>query len=90
MAAKVEVYGTTSCQKCVNVREMFDRNNIEYVDYLIDLMPLEKDEMIRRTGLKYYPQIFINDEYIGGEAELFKLEASGELHKLLGLKTGAE
>ena len=86
MAVKVEIYGTSNCKKCVDVRELLDRKNVEYIDYLIDLMPLEKDEMIRRTGLKYYPQIFINDEHIGGEEELLTLEADGELDKLLDLE----
>ncbi|MCB1877473.1 MAG: glutaredoxin [Chromatiales bacterium] len=85
MPAKVEIYGTSNCKKCVNVRELLDRRNVVYIDYLIDLMPLEKDEMIRRTGLKYYPQIFINDKHIGGEEELLTLEADGELDELLGL-----
>ena len=85
MVAKVEIYGTSNCSKCVDVRELLDRKQVEYIDYLIDLMPLEKDEMIRRTGLKYYPQIFINDEHIGGEEALLSLEAEGELDKLLGL-----
>ena len=48
-------------------------------------MPLEKDEMIRRSGLKYYPQIFIDGEHIGGEDELMLLDASGDLDKRLGL-----
>ena len=74
MAKKIEIYGTLSRNKCVNVREFLDQRNIEYIDYLIDLMPLEKDEMIRRSGLKYYPQIFINDEYVGGEEELMMMD----------------
>jgi len=82
---KIEVFGTTNCKKCVEVRVLLDRKKIEYIDYLIDLMPLEKDEMIRRTGLKYYPQIFINDEYLGSRTELLTLELNGELDKLLGL-----
>lgn len=85
MSVKVEVYGTLSCNKCVHVRELLDSKKVEYTDHLIDLMPLEKDEMIRRTGLKYYPQIFINGEHIGGEEELFTLEAEGKLNRLLGL-----
>ena len=83
MAVKVEIYGTSNCKKCVNVRDLLDRKQVEYTDYLIDLMPLEKDEMIRRTGLKYYPQVFINDEYVGGEEELLALEADGKLEELL-------
>jgi glutaredoxin 3 len=85
MLAKVEIYGTSNCKKCVDVRELLDRKNVEYLDHLIDLMPLEKDEMIRRTGLKYYPQIFVNDQYIGSRTELLTLELNGELDKLLGL-----
>lgn len=85
MTAKVEIYGTSNCKKCVNVRAFLDQKNVEYIDYLIDLMPLEKDEMIRRSGLKYYPQIFINDEHIGGEEELMVLEIDGKLEALLGL-----
>ena len=85
MTAKIEVYGTSSCKKCVDVRAFLDGKDIEYIDYLIDLMPLEKDDMIRRSGLKYYPQIFINGKHIGGDEELLALEVSGELDKLLGL-----
>lgn len=85
MTAKIEVYGTSSCKKCVDVRAFLDGKDVEYIDYLIDLMPLEKDDMIRRSGLKYYPQIFINGEHIGGDEELLALEVSGELNKLLGL-----
>ena len=85
MTAKVEIYGTSNCKKCVDVRALLDRYDIEYTDHLIDLMPLEKDEMFRRSGLKSYPQIFINDEHIGGKDELMMLEADGRLKKLLGV-----
>lgn len=86
MTAKVEIYGTSNCKKCVDVRALLDGKKAEYSDYLIDLMPLEKDEMIRRSGLKYYPQIFIDEKHIGGIEDLLILDASGELDKLLGLR----
>lgn len=85
MTVKIEIYGTSSCRKCTNVRELLDKREVEYTDYLIDLMPLEKDAMMRRTGLKYYPQVFINDEHIGGEAEMMQLALDGKLDSLLGL-----
>jgi glutaredoxin 3 len=83
MPEKIEIYGTTSCNKCVNVRQFLDEKNIVYTDYMIDLMPLEKDDMIRRCGLKYYPQIFINDKHIGGEEDLLMLDYEGKLQELL-------
>ena len=79
MPAKIEIYGTTTCSKCVDLREFLEEKNIECIEYMIDLMPLEKDDMIRRCGLKYYPQVFVNDEHIGGEDELRMLEIEGKL-----------
>lgn len=81
----VEIYGTSSCRKCLHVRDLLDERKVEYVDYLIDLMPLEKDAMIRRSGLKHYPQVFVNDEHIGGEKEMMQLAMDGGLDELLGL-----
>ena len=86
MTVKVEVFGTTNCKKCVNVRSLLDSKQVQYVDHLIDLMPLEKDEMIRRSGRKQYPQVFVDGKYLGGEADLWILEHEGKLDYLLGLE----
>ena len=64
MSAKVEVYGTSFCRHCVAARELLDSKGVEYDDYLLDLMPLERDNMIRRCGIKKVPQIFINDTHL--------------------------
>lgn len=85
MAVKVEIYGTSFCRHCLAARELLDRKNVEYTDYLLDLMPLERDEMIRRCGLKKVPQVFIDDIHIGDDTELLAMEANGELDRLLGL-----
>lgn len=84
MTAKIEIYSTSFCRHCVAARALLDRKKVDYTDHLIDLMPLERDEMIRRCGLKSVPQIFINDDHIGGDEELLDLENSGELDRLLG------
>lgn len=83
MAAKVEVYGTSYCRHCLAARELLDSRNIEYTEYLIDLLPLERSEMLRRCGRKKVPQILINDIPIGGDEELLLLDANGELERLL-------
>ncbi len=85
MAAKVEIYGTSFCRHCLAARELLDSKDIEYTEYLIDLMPLERDAMLRRCKRKKVPQILINDTPIGGREELHALDASGELERLLGL-----
>lgn len=85
MSAKVEVYGTSFCRHCVAARELLDSKGVEYDDYLLDLMPLERDNMIRRCGIKKVPQVFINDVHIGDDEALIALEDAGDLDSLLAL-----
>lgn len=83
MTAKVEIYGTSFCHHCVDAKALLDAKGIEYESYLLDLMPKEKDTMIARCGEKSIPQIFINDQHIGGLDELTELDNSGKLDALL-------
>jgi len=83
MTIKVEIYGTSFCHRCLDAKAFLQEKGIEYEEYLLDLMPLEKDTMIERCGQKSIPQIFINGQHIGGLVELNKLDSSGELDKLL-------
>ena len=83
MTAKVEIYGTSFCRHCLAARKLLDSRQIKYTEYLIDLMPLERNEMLRRCKRKKVPQILINDVPIGGDEELHELDASGELQRLL-------
>ena len=66
-------------------RALLDSKQIDYTEYLIDLMPLERGEMLRRCGRKKVPQILINNVPIGGDEELMVLDANGELDRLLKL-----
>jgi glutaredoxin 3 len=83
MTAKVEIYATSFCRHCMDARGFLQAKGIEYEEYLLDLMPLEKDVMIERCGQKSIPQIFINGQHIGGLTDLRELDSSGKLDKLL-------
>jgi len=85
MTAKVEIYGTSFCRHCLAARALLDSRQIDYTEYLIDLMPFERAEMLRRCGRKKVPQILINSTPIGGDEDLMALDASGELDRLLSL-----
>ena len=83
MTTKVEIYATSFCRHCMDARDFLQAKGVEYEEYLLDLMPLEKDAMIERCGQKSIPQIFINGQHIGGLTELRELDSSGKLDKLL-------
>ena len=79
MSARIEVYGTSFCRHCVATRELLARIGIEYTEYRLDLLPLERNEMVRRCGATSVPQVFVDGVHVGGHDELVAMHARGEL-----------
>jgi glutaredoxin 3 len=49
----------------------------------IDAEESGREEMMARSGRRTVPQIFIGDKHIGGCDDLFALDGSGELDRLI-------
>jgi glutaredoxin 3 len=49
----------------------------------IDLQPERGEEMIRRTGRRTVPQIYINETHVGGYDDMAALDQEGGLAPLL-------
>jgi glutaredoxin 3 len=49
----------------------------------IDLDPVQRDEMMAKTGRRTVPQIFIGDRHVGGFDDLAALDRDGGLAPLL-------
>ncbi len=82
--AKVEIYYWTTCPYCTKARGLLNSKNVEYTDYDITSDNAAKAKMIERTGgPSSVPQIFIDDQHIGGCDDLHALDAKGELDGLL-------
>lgn len=79
----VVMYTTGYCPYCVKARELLDRKKIIYTDIRVDLQPELREEMIKKSGRRTVPQIFINGQAIGGCDDLYTLEAQGTLNELL-------
>ena len=84
--AEVELYTTMFCPYCARARALLERKGVTYTDIDILDEPARRGEMIQRAGGRTtVPQIFINDEHIGGSDELVALDRAGELDAKLGL-----
>ena len=82
--AKVEIYYWTTCPFCTKARALLDSKNVEYTGYDITGDEQARDKMTERTGgPRSVPQIFINDNHVGGCDDLHALEDKGELDTLL-------
>ena len=81
---KVEIYTWQHCPFCIRAKALFDQKGINYQEYSIDGDQEERSRMIdRANGRKTVPQIFINNEGIGGCEELYSLESTNQLDKLI-------
>ena len=83
-AAKVVMYGTRFCPYCMMARRLFKSKNIEFEEISVSSNSELWDEMEQKSGRNTVPQIFINDESLGGYDDIAALEQSGELDQILG------
>ena len=82
---KVVMYSTRFCPYCVRARTLLEKKGVEFTDIRVDAEPKLREEMVKRAGRSSVPQIFIDDEHVGGCDDLYELEFEGELDKKLGL-----
>ena len=82
---KIEIFCTPFCPYCVRAKKLLEQKNVEYEDIRVDQEPDRHKEMITRSNRTSVPQIFIDDDHVGGCDELFALEAEGTLDSRLGL-----
>jgi len=81
---KIEIYGTEYCGYCTAARMLLKKKGLDYEDVLISKDEKAFERMQERSGRQSVPQIFINDQPIGGFDELYSLEQNGDLDQLLG------
>jgi len=62
---------------------LLDGKGIKYQQIDIEEQPEKRDEMIDLSGRTSVPQVFINQQSIGGCDDLYALDASGELESLI-------
>ncbi len=81
--ATIIIYSKENCPYCVYAKQLLDSKHVTYTEIRIDLDDTKRDEMIQLSGRRTVPQIFINNQAIGGFDDLSALAKSGELDKLL-------
>ena len=82
--AKVEIYTWKACPFCRRAKELLDSKDVDYTEYMIQGDDDARDKMAERSnGRRTVPQIFINNQWIGGCDDMHLLEAEGKLDKML-------
>lgn len=81
---KVEIYTKITCGFCMRAKALLEQKNVDFIEIKIDGNAELRNEMIERSQGGYtVPQIFINDQSIGGCDDLYALHAQNKLDALL-------
>ena len=89
MTAKVEIYTSQTCSYCRQAKALLKEKGINFIEYSIDGDEAARAKMAQRSnGRRSVPQIFINDQHIGGCDDLHELEWQGKLDQFLTSTNG--
>lgn len=84
MAANVEIYTWSTCPFCIRAKALLVKKGVQFTEYCIDGDSQAREAMAQRAnGRRSLPQIFINNQHVGGCEELYDLDNRSQLDALL-------
>ena len=82
--AEVTMYCTNVCPYCVRAEMLLKQRGVANIHkILVDRDPTQRSIMMKRTGRRTVPQVYIDERHIGGYDDLSALDRAGGLLPLL-------
>jgi len=81
--ATVEIYTSPLCGFCHAAKRLLASKNAAFVEIDISRDPDQRAVMMKRSGRRTVPQIFIGETHVGGCDDLYALDGAGKLDPLL-------
>jgi glutaredoxin 3 len=79
----VTLYVSDWCPYCQRAKGLLTQKQVAFSEINIEDDAKLREEMIARSSQRTVPQIFIGDKHVGGCDDLFELDRSGELDRLI-------
>ena len=77
------MYTTLICPYCIRAKMLLKKKGVPYEEIDVGGDHETRAWLVKATGRRTVPQIFINEESIGGFDEMHALDRAGELDKKL-------
>jgi len=78
------MYATAVCPYCIRAERLLKAKGVaDIAKVRVDLDAGVRDEMVRRTGRRTVPQIYIGEFHVGGYDDLVALDRAGKLDPIL-------
>jgi glutaredoxin 3 len=79
----VTVYASDWCPYCQRAKSLLRQKQVAFNEINVEDDEKFREEMLARSNRRTVPQIFVGDKHIGGYDELYALDRSGELDRLI-------
>lgn len=79
----VTVYIRPGCPFCIKTEALLNKKGVKFKEIIASEDPAIRAEMRERSGRNTFPQVFVGDVHVGGNDDLYALEAAGRLDGLL-------
>ena len=65
--SQVKMYTTAVCPYCVRAKQVLKSKGVTDIEEIrVDLLPEAREHMMKVTGRRTVPQIFIGETHVGG------------------------
>jgi glutaredoxin 3 len=81
--AQVLMYCTAACPFCQSAERLLEQKGASVEKVRVDLEPARRAEMMKKSGRRTVPQIWIGERHVGGCDDLYALDREGGLDPLL-------
>jgi len=83
VSTQIIMYTKSWCPYCERARALLKAKGAAFKEIDIESQPEQREEMVRRSGRRTVPQIFVGSRHIGGSDDIYELDAAGGLDALL-------
>lgn len=64
------IYTKSQCPNCTTAKQLLKSKGLEYTQFDADIYDKELYDKFEKLGIRQFPQIWINDQRVGGLAGL--------------------
>ncbi len=82
MSTRVKIYTTDYCGYCKRAKTLLQSKGIPFEEIDVTHDDAKREWLVKTTGLKTVPQIFIDEQPIGGFDNLSQMDKEGKLKGL--------
>jgi len=84
--AKVTIYTTRVCPYCLMAKQLLNRKGIAFDEIDVTGNPALREEItVKAGGRSTVPQIWIGETHVGGCDDLYELDRTGQLDRMLAV-----